>query len=74
MPIMMDPELGEPLMLYIMATVEVVSMVLVTERPEPKQPQVLKGALTAESRSQDPDPIEGPRDQVAFRTQISEPT
>jgi hypothetical protein len=49
-----------------MATAEVMSMVLVAERPEPKQPQALKGAPTAGPRSQDLDPTEGPRDQEAF--------
>jgi hypothetical protein len=34
-PIMVALEPGEPLLLYIMATAEVVSMVLVAERPEP---------------------------------------
>jgi hypothetical protein len=32
---MVAPEPGEPLLLYIVATSEVVSMVLVTERPNP---------------------------------------
>jgi hypothetical protein len=36
LPIMVAPEPDERLMLYIMATAEVVSMVLVAERPEPK--------------------------------------
>jgi hypothetical protein len=39
-----------------MATAEVVSMVLVAERPEP-QPQVSKGASTSGSGSQDPEPM-----------------
>jgi hypothetical protein len=39
---MMAPEPGEHLLLYITATVEVVSMEMVTERPEPNQPQTLK--------------------------------
>jgi hypothetical protein len=34
-PIMVAPEPGEPLLLYIAATAKDVSMVLVTERPEP---------------------------------------
>jgi hypothetical protein len=50
-------ELGEPLLLYIAATTEVMSMVLVTERLEPQQPQVPKGALAVISGSQDPNPI-----------------
>jgi hypothetical protein len=36
---------GEPLLLYIVTTIEVMSMVLVLERLEPKQPQALKGDL-----------------------------
>jgi hypothetical protein len=42
LPIMVASELGEPLQLYITAPAEVVSMVLVTERLEPKQPQARK--------------------------------
>jgi hypothetical protein len=34
-PIMVAPEPGEPLLLYIAVTTKVVSMVLVVERPEP---------------------------------------
>jgi hypothetical protein len=49
-------EPGEHLLLYIMATAEVMSMVLVAEQPEPKQPQALKGAPVAGSGSQDLDP------------------
>jgi hypothetical protein len=37
-PVMVDPELGEPLLLYILTTTEVVSMVLVTKRTVPHQP------------------------------------
>jgi hypothetical protein len=40
------------------------------ERLKPKQPQALKGALIAGSRSQDPDPVEGPRDQEAYGSQL----
>jgi hypothetical protein len=54
---MVAPEPSEPLLLYIMATAEVLSMVLVAERPEP-QPQVLKGGASAsDSGSQDPEPM-----------------
>jgi hypothetical protein len=49
--IMVSPEPGEPLLLYIAATTEVVSMVLVIEQPKPKKPQALKGAPTARSGS-----------------------
>jgi hypothetical protein len=71
---MVAPKPSERLLLYIVATAEVVSMVLVIERPEPKQPQVLKGAPAAESGSQDPDPTEGPRDQEASGSQLPKPT
>jgi hypothetical protein len=57
-----------------MTTTEVVSMVLVAERPKPKQPQALKGASIVGPGSQDLDPAEGPRDQEAFGSQLSEPT
>jgi hypothetical protein len=62
LPILVALEPGEPLLLYIMATTEVMSMVLVIEWSEPKQPQALKGAHTTGSGSQDSDPAEGPRD------------
>jgi hypothetical protein len=51
MSIMVAPEPDEPLLLYIAATIEVVSMVLVAEPPEPNQPQALKGAPAVGSRS-----------------------
>jgi hypothetical protein len=35
---MVAPKPSEPLLLYIAATAKVVSMVLVAEQPEPKQP------------------------------------
>jgi hypothetical protein len=72
-PIMVAPEHGEPLLLYITATTEVVSMMLIVEQPEPRQPQALKGSLVANSRSQDPDPVGGPRDD-ASGSQNPEPT
>jgi hypothetical protein len=61
-------------MLYIAATTEVVSMMLVAEQPKAKQPQALKGAPVAGSRSQDLDPVKGPWGQEAFGCQIPEPT
>jgi hypothetical protein len=39
LPIMVAPEPGEPLLLYITATAKPMSLVLVTERPEPRQHQ-----------------------------------
>jgi hypothetical protein len=59
-------EPGEPLLLYIAATAEVVSIVLVAERLEPRQPQALKGAPTTDFGSQDSDPAGGPQDKEAF--------
>jgi hypothetical protein len=67
-------EPGEPLLLYIMATTEVMSMVLVAERPEPKQPRTLKRAPVAGSRSQDPDPTKGSHDQETSGSHLPEPT
>jgi hypothetical protein len=58
-------EPSEPLLLYIMATVEVVSMVLVAEHLEPKQPRALKGTPAAGSSS---------KDQEAFGSHLLEPT
>jgi hypothetical protein len=72
--IMVAPEPGEPLLLYITATTEVMTMVLVAERPEPKQPLELKGAPAVGSGSQDLDPVEGSRDQEASGSQLPEPT
>jgi hypothetical protein len=57
---MVAPEPSEHLLLYIAATTEVISMVLVAERLEPKQSQALKGAPAFGSRYQDPDRAEGP--------------
>jgi hypothetical protein len=37
-PVMVAPKPGEPLLLYITATLEAVSMVLVAERPDPHAP------------------------------------
>jgi hypothetical protein len=41
---MVTLEPGEPLLLYVATTIEVVSMVLVIERSEPPQPQETKEA------------------------------
>jgi hypothetical protein len=35
------------------------------EQPEPWQPQALNGTPTADFGSQDPDPVEGPRDEAS---------
>jgi hypothetical protein len=70
LPVMVAPEPSEPLMLYVVATSEAMSMVLVAERPEPQQPQVLKGASVGSSGSQDPEPTEEPRVEEAVRSQL----
>jgi hypothetical protein len=44
LPLMVTLEPGEPLLLYVTTTIEVVSMVLVIERSEPAQPQETKEA------------------------------
>jgi hypothetical protein len=61
--VMVAPEPSEHLLLYIAAKVEVMSMVLVAERPKSKQHEARKGALAAGFRSLDSDPTEGPYDQ-----------
>jgi hypothetical protein len=53
-PVMVAPEPGEPLLLYIIATAEAVSMILVIERPEPPQPQEIKETSANGSGSHDP--------------------
>jgi hypothetical protein len=67
---MVAPEPGELLLLYITVTAEAVSMVWVIERLEPQQPQVLKGASTGGSGSQDPKPTAEPRVEVAVGSQL----
>jgi hypothetical protein len=47
-------EPGEPLLLYIAATSEAVSMVLVIERPDPHAPHELGSSSTDGSGSLDP--------------------
>jgi hypothetical protein len=59
-PVMMMSEPGEPLLLYIAATSEAVSVVLVTERPDPHGLHELKSSSTDGSGSQDPGPAEEP--------------
>jgi hypothetical protein len=55
---MVAPEPGEPLLLYIMATSEAVSMVLVAERPDPHNTHKLGSSSTDGLGSQDPGPVE----------------
>jgi hypothetical protein len=63
-PVMVAPKPGEPLLLYITAISEVVSMVLVVERPEPPQPQETKEASANGSGSQNLKPAGSPRIEV----------
>jgi hypothetical protein len=53
-PVMVAPELGEPLLLYIAATLEAVSMVLVAERLDPHAPHELMSSSADGSGSLDP--------------------
>jgi hypothetical protein len=69
---MVASEPGEPLLLYITTTVEVVSMVLVVERPEAQQHQVSKGASVGGYGSQDPEPAEEPIVEEAVGSQSPE--
>jgi hypothetical protein len=55
---MVAPEPGEPLLLYIAAASETVSMVLVTERSDPHALHELRSCSTDGSRSLDPRPTE----------------
>jgi hypothetical protein len=71
-PIMVAPEPGEHLPLYIMAIAEAMNMVLVTERPEPHQHQKLEGSSTASSGSLDSGLTEGARVEEADGSQIME--
>jgi hypothetical protein len=57
---MVAPEPGEPLLLYIVATSEVMSMVLVAERPDPHTLQELERSSVNGSGSLDPRPAEEP--------------
>jgi hypothetical protein len=59
-PVMVAPELGEPLLLYIAATSEIVSMVLVTERLDPHALHELESSSANGSGSLDPRPVEEP--------------
>jgi hypothetical protein len=59
-PVMMAPEPGEPLLLYITATSEAVNMVLVTERSDPHDLHELGSSSADGSSSQDLGPAEEP--------------
>jgi hypothetical protein len=57
---MVAPEPGEPLLLYITATSEAVSMVLVAERPGPHSLHELGSSSADGLESQDSRPVEEP--------------
>jgi hypothetical protein len=59
-PVMVAPEPGEALLLYIVATSEAMSMVLVAERPDPHALYELRSSSTDGSGSLDPRPAEEP--------------
>jgi hypothetical protein len=69
---MVAPEPGEPLLLYIMATLEVVSMVLVAEWPDPHDVQELGSSSADGSGSIDPGPVEEPVAVTAAGSQSPE--
>jgi hypothetical protein len=65
-------EAGEPLLLYIAATTESVSMVLVVEQPEPPQPQETKETSVNSSGSQGLEPVWSPKVGLAAGSQLPE--
>jgi hypothetical protein len=71
-PVMVAPKSRDPLLLYVAATAEAVSMVLIVERPEPPQPQETKEAYANGSGSQDPQPVGSPRVRGIARSQLPE--
>jgi hypothetical protein len=71
---MVAPELGEPLLLYISAMMDSISMVLVIERQEPLPPLTSEGATTSGSGFQDPQHAEVPREGHAVGSHEPEAT
>jgi hypothetical protein len=65
-------EPGETLLLYIAATAEAVSMVLIAERSNPHNPHELGSFTTDDSRSQDPGPSKEPRTMGPAGSQLLE--
>jgi hypothetical protein len=59
-PVMVAPEPDEPRLLYIAATSEAMSMVLVAKRPNPHDLHELESSSADGSGSQDPRPAEEP--------------
>jgi dsDNA-binding SOS-regulon protein len=73
-PVMVASEPGEPLLLYIAATSEAMSMVLVAKRFDPHAPHELESSSADGSGSQDPQPMEEPRADAAAGSQSPEAT
>jgi hypothetical protein len=69
---MVAPEPGELLLLYIVATSEAMSMVLVAERPDPHDLHELGTSSVDGSGSQDLGPAEEPGAVVVARSQSPE--
>jgi hypothetical protein len=71
-PIVVAPEPGEPLLLNIAATTEVVSMVLVAERPEPLAAPEHGGSSASGSGSRDLGPAGRPEAGQTAGSQLPE--
>jgi hypothetical protein len=71
-PVIVAPEPGEPLLLYIMATIKAGSMVLVAERLDPHNPYEPRSSFTNGVGSQDLGPPEEPRTEGAAGSQLPE--
>jgi hypothetical protein len=69
---MVAPESGEPLLLYIAATVEAMSMVLVAERPDPLATHEHGSSSASRSGSRDPGPAEKPEAGQTVGSQLPE--
>jgi hypothetical protein len=67
---MVAPKPGESLLLYIAATTEAVSMVLVAKRPEPHRPQELGSSSASGSGFQGPEHAKEPRAGEATGSQL----
>jgi hypothetical protein len=68
---MVAPEPGEPLLLYIVATAEAVSMVLVADQLDTHNPHKLGSSSANGSGSQDLGLVEEPNTEEAARSQLS---
>jgi dsDNA-binding SOS-regulon protein len=73
-PVMVASEPDEPLLLYIAATLEAMSMVLVAKWFDPHAPHELESSSADGSGSQDPQPMEEPRADAAAGSQSPEAT